>query len=99
MTKEKQPMDVGCFSKFINKNEEVIHLFEQNGNSQETAVLLISIYSYRRLSMTTNPYHPSNLFRCNVEDNQIYHLVYMTTNLINGKIYVGKHSTRNLDDG
>lgn len=29
----------------------------------------------------------------------MYHIVYQTTNLINGKIYVGKHSTENLNDG
>jgi hypothetical protein len=29
----------------------------------------------------------------------MYHIVYLTTNLINNKIYVGKHSTYNLDDG
>ena len=29
----------------------------------------------------------------------MYHIVYQTTNLINGKVYVGKHSTKNLDDG
>lgn len=29
----------------------------------------------------------------------IYHFVYKTTNLVNGKFYVGKHSTTNLDDG
>lgn len=28
-----------------------------------------------------------------------YHLVYQTTNLINNKIYVGKHSTDNINDG
>lgn len=31
--------------------------------------------------------------------NTIYHIVYKTTNLINGKIYIGKHSTAKLDDG
>jgi hypothetical protein len=29
----------------------------------------------------------------------MYHIVYLTTNLINNKIYVGKHSTYNLEDG
>lgn len=29
----------------------------------------------------------------------MYHLVYLTTNLINNKIYVGVHSTYNLEDG
>jgi hypothetical protein len=29
----------------------------------------------------------------------MYHLVYLTTNLINNKIYVGVHSTYNLSDG
>jgi group I intron endonuclease len=29
----------------------------------------------------------------------MYHIVYQTTNLINGKFYIGKHSTKNLDDG
>lgn len=28
-----------------------------------------------------------------------YHIVYKTTNLINGKIYIGKQSTNDLDDG
>ena len=28
-----------------------------------------------------------------------YYLVYKTTNLVNGKIYIGKHETDNLDDG
>lgn len=28
-----------------------------------------------------------------------YHIVYKTTNLINGKWYIGKHSTYNLNDG
>ena len=29
----------------------------------------------------------------------MYHFVYETTNLINGKKYLGKHSTKNLNDG
>jgi hypothetical protein len=29
----------------------------------------------------------------------MYHIVYLTTNLINNKIYVGVHSPTNLDDG
>lgn len=29
----------------------------------------------------------------------MYHFVYQTTNLNNNKIYIGKHSTRNLNDG
>ncbi len=32
------------------------------------------------------------------ENNQ-YHFIYRTHNLINGKEYTGKHSTTNLDDG
>lgn len=31
--------------------------------------------------------------------NKKYYLVYKTTNLVNGKIYIGKHETDNLDDG
>lgn len=28
-----------------------------------------------------------------------YYYLYQTTNLINGKIYIGVHKTSNLDDG
>ena len=27
------------------------------------------------------------------------HIIYRTTNLVTGKIYVGKHTTQNIDDG
>lgn len=29
----------------------------------------------------------------------MYYIIYKTTNLINGKFYIGKHQTKNLDDG
>jgi group I intron endonuclease len=29
----------------------------------------------------------------------MYHFVYKTTNTLNGKFYIGKHSTNNLNDG
>ena len=29
----------------------------------------------------------------------MHYLIYKTTNLLNGKIYVGQHRTSNLDDG
>ncbi len=29
----------------------------------------------------------------------MYHFVYKTTNTINGKFYIGKHSTKNIEDG
>lgn len=32
-------------------------------------------------------------------DNKKYKFVYQTTNLVNGKIYIGVHSTNNLNDG
>lgn len=32
-------------------------------------------------------------------DKKKHYLVYKTTNLVNGKIYIGKHETNNLDDG
>lgn len=34
-----------------------------------------------------------------MKGDQMYHYVYKTTNLKNGKFYVGKHSTKNLNDG
>lgn len=29
----------------------------------------------------------------------MFYLIYQTTNIINGKIYIGKHKTKNIDDG
>lgn len=29
----------------------------------------------------------------------LYYIIYKTTNLINGKFYIGKHKTNNVDDG
>ena len=33
------------------------------------------------------------------QEKQKYYIIYQTTNKVNGKIYVGKHITENLDDG
>jgi hypothetical protein len=38
---------------------------------------------------------PNNL----IGDPKVFHIVYKTTNTINNKIYIGKHSTNNLNDG
>jgi len=35
----------------------------------------------------------------NINKNKKYHFIYKTTNLLNGKYYVGMHSTCNLKDG
>lgn len=35
----------------------------------------------------------------NFNKEKKYHFIYKTTNLINGKFYVGMHSTNNLNDG
>lgn len=29
----------------------------------------------------------------------MFYIIYKTTNLVNGKFYIGKHKTKNLDDG
>jgi hypothetical protein len=29
---------------------------------------------------------------------EVYYTIYQTTNLVNGKFYIGKHQTKNLDD-
>ena len=34
-----------------------------------------------------------------MEKDNKYYLVYITTNLINGKFYIGVHETHNLNDG
>ena len=31
--------------------------------------------------------------------NKKHYLVYKTTNLVNGKIYIGKHETNDINDG
>jgi hypothetical protein len=33
-----------------------------------------------------------------MKNKKIYHFVYKTTNLVNGKIYIGVHSTKNIND-
>lgn len=35
----------------------------------------------------------------NINESKKYHFIYKTTNLLNGKYYVGIHSTSNLKDG
>ncbi len=37
--------------------------------------------------------------KINTTDTKTYHILYETTNLINGMKYVGIHSTRNINDG
>lgn len=32
-------------------------------------------------------------------NNETHFIIYQITNLVNGKIYIGKHKTNNLDDG
>ena len=32
-------------------------------------------------------------------DKELHYVIYQITNLVNGKIYIGKHKTENLDDG
>lgn len=32
-------------------------------------------------------------------NDRIYHIIYETTNNVNGKVYRGKHSTKNINDG
>lgn len=34
-----------------------------------------------------------------IRNNRKYHFIYKTTNVLNGKFYIGMHSTDNLNDG
>ncbi len=34
-----------------------------------------------------------------IRNNRKYHFIYKTTNILNGKFYIGMHSTDNLNDG
>ncbi len=35
----------------------------------------------------------------NIKENKRYHFTYRTTNLVNGRYYLGMHSTNRIDDG
>jgi len=35
----------------------------------------------------------------NIKENKRFHFIYRTTNLINGRYYLGMHSTNRIDDG
>ncbi len=35
----------------------------------------------------------------NIQKNKRYHFIYKTTNILNGKYYIGMHSTSNIKDG
>ena len=35
----------------------------------------------------------------NIKENKRFHFTYKTTNLINGRYYLGMHSTNRIDDG
>jgi group I intron endonuclease len=59
---------------------------------------LITSFSSAQTKIT-----PLNLISCrilnlSIMSNYKYHTVYLTTNLINGKKYLGKHSTNKIDD-
>ena len=53
-----------------------------------------------RIIVNSDEVGANNLVNLKVKTmNKKHYLVYKTTNLVNGKVYIGKHETDNLDDG
>lgn len=44
-------------------------------------------------------HHPKALPLATGDSSMVYYIIYKTTNLINGKTYIGRHKTIKIDDG
>ena len=94
-----------CF--FLSENKENKHL-SQEEISEKTGIKLRTLKRYikqlKEMKYVNAPV-PRTEVKANpsqikvIENSETYFTIYETTNILNGKTYIGSHITSNLDDG